>query len=176
MSAHTAYFATGCFWGAERRFWKLDGVIQTSVGYMGGTIANPSYELVCTGRTGHTETVKVIFNPIKISYSRLLKEFWEMHDPTSMDRQGNDIGSQYRSAIFTTSDTQVDEVQKSLNIYQSELDANSIGKIVTQVLPASENQYFEAEEYHQRYLEKNPNGYDCHSSTGVNFPDSMVVS
>jgi peptide-methionine (S)-S-oxide reductase len=174
MSAQTAYFATGCFWGAERRFWKLDGVIQTSVGYMGGTIANPSYELVCTGRTGHTEAVKVSFDPSKISYSRLLKEFWEMHDPTTIDRQGNDIGSQYRSAIFTTTDEQRDEVQKSFNIYQSALDANSIGKIVTQVLPANKHQYFEAEEYHQRYLEKNPNGYDCHSNTGVNFPETAV--
>jgi peptide-methionine (S)-S-oxide reductase len=176
MSAHTAYFATGCFWGAERRFWKLDGVIQTSVGYMGGSIENPSYELVCTGTTGHTEAVKVIFDSSKITYSRLLKEFWEMHDPTSFDRQGNDIGSQYRSAIFTTSVEQIDEVQKSMAIYQAELDKNSIGTIVTQVLPADENEYFDAEEYHQRYLEKNPNGYDCHSSTGVAFPDSMVIA
>jgi peptide-methionine (S)-S-oxide reductase len=174
MSVHTAYFATGCFWGAERRFWKLDGVISTSVGYMGGSIENPSYELVCTGKTGHTEAVKVDFDPTKISYSRLLKEFWEMHDPTSFDRQGNDIGSQYRSAIFTTSSEQQDFVQKSMSIYQRELDARAIGKIVTQVMPASAHKYFEAEPYHQRYLEKNPNGYDCHSSTGVNFPDSLA--
>jgi len=174
MSVHTAYFATGCFWGAERRFWKLDGVISTSVGYMGGSIENPSYELVCTGKTGHTEAVKVDFDPTKISYPRLLKEFWEMHDPTSFDRQGNDIGSQYRSAIFTTSSEQQDFVQKSMSIYQRELDARAIGKIVTQVMPASAHKYFEAEPYHQRYLEKNPNGYDCHSSTGVNFPDSLV--
>ena len=174
MSAQTAYFATGCFWGAERRFWKLDGVIETSVGYMGGTVADPSYELVCTGRTGHTESVKVVFDASKISYSRLLKEFWEMHDPTSLDRQGNDIGSQYRSAIFTTSDQQKREVEQSMAIYQGELDKNSIGQIVTQVLAADAHQYFEAETYHQRYLEKNPNGYDCHSSTGINFPESMV--
>jgi len=174
MSSHIAYFATGCFWGAERRFWKLDGVTHTSVGYMGGSVANPSYELVCTGKTGHTEAVKVTFEPSKISYSRLLKEFWEMHDPTSFDRQGNDIGSQYRSAIFVTSNEQMDEVKKSMAIYQGELDSNSLGKIVTQVLSAMDNEYFEAEQYHQRYLEKNPNGYDCHSSTGVNFPDSMV--
>ena len=175
MSAHTAYFATGCFWGAERRFWKLDGVVQTSVGYMGGTIAHPSYELVCTGSTVHTETVQVIFDPSKISYSRLLKEFWEMHDPTTIDRQGNDIGSQYRSAIFTTTNEQEEEVQKSMAIYQAELDANAIGKIVTQVLPADKHTYFEAESYHQRYLEKNPNGYDCHSTTGIQFPLSMVT-
>ena len=143
---------------------------------MGGSIENPSYELVCTGTTGHTEAVKVIFDSSKITYSRLLKEFWEMHDPTSFDRQGNDIGSQYRSAIFTTSIEQDDEVQKSMAIYQAELDKNSIGTIVTQVLPADGNEYFEAEEYHQRYLEKNPNGYDCHSSTGVAFPDSMVIA
>ena len=174
MSAQTAYFATGCFWGAERRFWKLEGVIETSVGYMGGTVAQPSYELVCTGTTGHTETVKVVFDPSKISYSRLLKEFWEMHNPTSLDRQGNDIGSQYRSAIFTTAEDQKNEVVQSMAIYQAELDKLSIGSIVTQVLPADKNEYFNAEQYHQRYLEKNPNGYDCHSSTGVNFPDSMV--
>ena len=162
------------FLGAERRFWKLDGVIETSVGYMGGTITQPTYELVCTGTTGHTETVKVVFDSSKISYSRLLKEFWEMHDPTSLDRQGNDIGSQYRSAIFTTSDQQKNEVEHSMAIYQAELDKNSIGTIVTQVLAAQHNQYFEAEQYHQRYLEKNPNGYDCHSSTGINFPESMV--
>jgi len=176
MSAQTAYFATGCFWGAERRFWKLEGVIETSVGYMGGTIAQPSYEMVCTGRTGHTETVKVVFDPSKISYSKLLKEFWEMHDPTTLDRQGNDIGSQYRSAIFTTSEQQKSEVEQSMAIYQGELDKNSIGPIVTQVLAADAHQYFEAEQYHQRYLEKNPNGYDCHSNTGVHFPDSMVIA
>jgi peptide-methionine (S)-S-oxide reductase len=176
MSAHSAYFATGCFWGAERRFWKLDGVIETSVGYMGGTVANPSYESVCTGRTGHTETVKVVFDPSKISYARLLKEFWEMHDPTTLDRQGNDIGSQYRSAIFTTSDQQNKDVEQSMAIYQAELDKSSIGPIVTQVLTADQNEYFEAEKYHQRYLEKNPNGYDCHSNTGVYFPESMVIA
>jgi peptide-methionine (S)-S-oxide reductase len=141
---------------------------------MGGTVARPSYELVCTGTTGHTETVKVVFDSSKISYSRLLKEFWEMHDPTSLDRQGNDIGSQYRSAIFTTTEDQKNEVVQSLAIYQAELDKHSIGSIVTQVLAADKNEYFNAEQYHQRYLEKNPNGYDCHSSTGVNFPDSMV--
>ena len=176
MSAQSAYFATGCFWGAERRFWKLDGVIETSVGYMGGTVANPSYESVCTGRTGHTETVKVVFDPSKISFARLLKEFWEMHDPTTLDRQGNDIGSQYRSAIFTTSDEQIKDVEKSMSIYQAELDKSSIGPIVTQVLSADQNEYFEAEKYHQRYLEKNPNGYDCHSNTGVHFPESMVIA
>jgi peptide-methionine (S)-S-oxide reductase len=176
MSAQTAYFATGCFWGAERRFWNLEGVVETSVGYMGGTVLNPSYELVCTGTTGHTETVKVVFDSSKISYSRLLKEFWEMHDPTSFDRQGNDIGSQYRSAIFVTTDEQKIEVEKSMAIYQAELDKSSIGKIVSQVLSAGEHQYFEAESYHQRYLEKNPNGYDCHSSTGIHFPDAMVIA
>jgi peptide-methionine (S)-S-oxide reductase len=142
---------------------------------MGGTIAHPSYELVCTGSTGHTETVQVEFDSSKISYSRLLKEFWEMHDPTTMDRQGNDIGSQYRSAIFTTTDEQVKEVQKSRLIYQAELDTSSIGKIVTQILPADGHTYYEAEAYHQRYLEKNPNGYDCHSSTGTAFPQGVII-
>ena len=168
--SHTAYFATGCFWGAERRFWKLAGVIQTSVGYMGGTKPDPTYKEVCTGTTNHAEMVEIIFDPEVITYQRLLAEFWEMHDPTSLNQQGGDIGTQYRSAIYTTSDDQLKQAIASKGIYQAELDKNGIGKIVTQILPASGVTYWLAEEYHQKYLAKNPNGYDCHSSTGINYP------
>lgn len=166
----TAYFATGCFWGAERRFWNLPGVIETSVGYMGGVSENPSYEEVCTGRTGHAEMVEVRFDPQEISYRRLLEEFWVMHDPTSLNRQGGDIGTQYRSAIYCTTDDQMGEALATRDLYQQALTASGIDEIVTEILSASGVSYFRAEEYHQRYLEKNPNGYDCHSSTGVKFP------
>ncbi|MDA3030344.1 MAG: peptide-methionine (S)-S-oxide reductase MsrA [Actinomycetota bacterium] len=168
--SHTAYFATGCFWGAERRFWQLAGVIQTSVGYMGGNKTDPTYKEVCTGTTNHAEIVEVIYDPDQISYERLLAEFWVMHDPTSLNQQGGDIGSQYRSAIFTTSTQQMDKVLESRDIYQAELTKNGINKIVTQILPATGITYWLAEEYHQKYLLKNPNGYDCHSSTGVAYP------
>ena len=168
----TAYFATGCFWGAERRFWKIDGVISTSVGYMGGSTLNPSYEEVCTGRTGHAEMVEVRFDPQLVSYRRLLQEFWVMHDPTSLNKQGGDIGTQYRSAIYCTTSEQLTEAIDSRDIYQLALTKEGIGEIVTEILDATDVSYFLAEEYHQRYLEKNPNGYDCHSSTGVAFPIS----
>ena len=168
--SHTAYFATGCFWGAERRFWQLAGVIQTSVGYMGGNKPDPTYKEVCTGTTNHAEIVEVIYDPDQISYERLLAEFWVMHDPTSLNKQGGDIGSQYRSAIFTTSAQQMDKTLESKSIYQTELTKNGMDKIVTQILPASGITYWLAEEYHQKYLIKNPNGYDCHSSTGVAYP------
>ena len=168
----TAYFATGCFWGAERRFWNLPGVIETSVGYMGGVTENPSYEEVCTGRTHHAEMVEVKFNPEVISYRRLLEEFWIMHDPTSLNRQGGDIGTQYRSSIYCTSATQMDDAIATRDQYQRVLTAAGIGEIVTEILDADKVPYFRAEEYHQRYLAKNPNGYDCHSSTGVAFPVS----
>jgi len=118
--SHTAYFATGCFWGAERRFWQLAGVIQTSVGYMGGNKPDPTYKEVCTGTTNHAEIVEVIYDPDQISYERLLAEFWVMHDPTSLNKQGGDIGSQYRSAIFTTSPQQMDKVIESKSIYQAD--------------------------------------------------------
>jgi peptide-methionine (S)-S-oxide reductase len=165
-----AYFATGCFWGAERRCWNLPGVISTSVGYMGGARPNPSYEQVCTGVTGHAEMVEVIFDPLVISYRRLLEEFWVMHDPTSLNRQGGDIGTQYRSAIFTTSEAQKLQADITRDVYQAALTRAGISEIVTEIKSADGSPYFLAEEYHQRYLEKNPNGYDCHSSTGVNFP------
>jgi len=165
-----AYFATGCFWGAERRFWQMPGVIETSVGYMGGRRENPSYEQVCTGVTGHAEVVMVKFDPALVGYERLLAEFWMMHDPTSLNRQGNDIGTQYRSAIFTTSDAQHERAERSRDIYQEALKSEGIGEIVTEITDASAHPYWLAEEYHQKYLKKNPNGYDCHSSTGVAYP------
>ena len=169
-TSERAFFATGCFWGAERRFWNLDGVIATSVGYMGGARPNPSYEQVCTGVTGHAETVEVDFDPAKVSYRRLLEEFWVMHDPTSLNRQGGDIGTQYRSAIFTTTAAQQLQAEVTRDVYQAALTRDGIGPIVTEIVSAEGVPYFLAEEYHQKYLKKNPNGYDCHSSTGVNFP------
>ncbi len=172
--SQTAYFATGCFWGAERRFWNLPGVIQTSVGYMGGNKPDPTYKEVCTGTTNHAEMVEVIFDPEVISYQRLLAEFWVMHDPTSLNQQGGDIGTQYRSSIFTTSPEQMQQALASKEIYQNELTKNGMDQIVTQILPASGITYWLAEDYHQRYLEMNPNGYDCHSSTGVAFPTALA--
>ena len=170
ITMSTAYFATGCFWGAERRFWKMAGVIDTSVGYMGGNTTNPSYEAVCTGRTGHAEMVKVDFDPNVLSYHRLLEEFWTMHDPTSLNAQGGDIGTQYRSSIYTTSQDQMTEALASRDLYQRALSDSGIGEIVSEILDSTGVTYYLAEEYHQRYLEKNPNGYDCHSSTGIAFP------
>lgn len=164
-----AYFATGCFWGAERRFWQLSGVLETSVGYMGGNRPNPTYEQVCAGVTNHAEIVAITFDPKLISYRRLLEEFWVMHDPTSLNKQGGDIGTQYRSAIFTTSEAQLNEALATKDIYQALLTAEGIDEIVTQIESANPHTYWLAEEYHQKYLAKNPNGYDCHSSTGVLF-------
>lgn len=168
----TAYFATGCFWGAERRFWNLVGVISTRVGYMGGASVSPSYEEVCTGKTGHAEMVEVNFNPTVISYQRLCEEFWVMHDPTSLNQQGGDIGTQYRSSIFYTNAEQGSIARSTRDSYQAALSAEGIGEIVSEILPADGVTFYPAEEYHQRYLEKNPNGYDCHSSTGVAFPQN----
>jgi len=181
MSTHRnheeiAYFATGCFWGAERRFWNLEGVRETSVGYMGGNKANPTYEEVCTAMTGHAEMVEVRYDPSIISYRTLLEEFWVMHDPTSLNRQGGDIGTQYRSAIFTTSDAQHEEALATRDLYSAELKKSGMHEIVTEIAPATGVTYWPAEEYHQRYLEKNPNGYDCHSSTGVLFPSGTFTT
>ena len=169
-----AYFATGCFWGAERRFWQMPGVTATSVGYMGGTQQNPTYEDVCTGSTGHAEMVKVSFDESKISYQRLLEEFWTMHDPTSLNRQGGDIGTQYRSVIYTTTPAQYVTAVSSRDVYQGVLSENNLDEIATEIISADGVEYFPAEEYHQRYLEKNPNGYDCHSSTGVAYPQESA--
>ncbi|AIW15178.1 peptide-methionine (S)-S-oxide reductase MsrA [Vibrio tubiashii] len=157
----------GCFWGAERLFWQLDGVVSTSVGYAGGYTPNPTYEEVCSGQTGHTEIVRVVFDPSIISLEQLLQTFWEKHDPTQGMRQGNDRGTQYRSAIYVYSDEQYQAALASKQAYQALLgDGN--GAITTEILPAGK--YYYAENYHQQYLAKNPNGYCGLGGTGVCFP------
>ncbi len=163
-----AVFGMGCFWGAERRFWKLHGVYTTSVGYAGGYTPNPSYEEVCTGKTGHTEAVMVVYDPGKVTYDQLLRVFWETHDPTQGYRQGNDIGTQYRSAIYTTSDEQLDQAKRSQDVYQAVLTERGFGDITTEIAPMGD--YYFAEDYHQQYLAKVPNGYDCHANTGISYP------
>ena len=160
-----AQFAMGCFWGAERLFWKIPGVVSTSVGYAGGYTPNPSYEEVCSGRTGHTEIVRVFFDPAQVSYDALLKTFWERHDPTQGLRQGNDIGSQYRSAIYCIDEAQMTAAEASRERYQRGLDAAKLGPITTEIRPAPE--FFAAEDYHQQYLAKNPDGYCGLGGTGV---------
>ncbi len=163
-----AVFGMGCFWGAERRFWTIDGVHTTSVGYSGGHTPNPKYEEVCTGMTGHAEVVMVVFDPALVSYDELLRVFWETHDPTQGYRQGNDIGTQYRSAIYTTNESQLDEAKRSADIYQEILAANGFGEVTTEIQTLGP--YYYAEGYHQQYLAKNPNGYDCHANTGMAYP------
>src|SRR5450631_3391978 len=165
----TALFGMGCFWGAERKFWELgDGIYTTAVGYAGGHTANPTYEEVCSGRTGHTEVVRVVFDPKKISYGQLLKTFWESHNPTQGMRQGNDVGTQYRSAIHTCSDAQRKAADASSTVYQKALAAKGLGTITTEVGPAGE--FYFAEDYHQQYLAKNPDGYCGLGGTGVACP------
>lgn len=163
-----AVFGMGCFWGAERRFWKLPGVYTTSAGYAGGATPNPTYEEVCSGRTGHAEVVMVVYRPAEVSYDDLLRVFWETHDPTQGYRQGNDIGTQYRSTIYTTSDEQLDVAKRSKDTYQSVLTEQGFGDITTEIEPLGD--YYFAEEYHQQYLGKNPHGYDCHANTGIAYP------
>jgi peptide-methionine (S)-S-oxide reductase len=165
-----AVFGLGCFWGEEKMFWELPGVWSTSVGYAGGITPNPSYEEVCTGRTGHAEVVRVIFDPSKISYDDLLRVFWEAHDPTQGMRQGNDVGSQYRSLLLTTSDEQQAKAEHSRDEYQKALSAKGYGEITTSILPLGE--YFYAEDYHQQYLKKNPFGYCPIHATGVQYSDA----
>ena len=166
--AEVAVFGLGCFWGAERRFWLLDGVHVTAVGYAGGRTANPTYKEVCYSDTGHAEVVLVVFNPKIVSYTDLLKVFWESHDPTQGMRQGNDIGSQYRSIILTTSASQYESAVQSRQLYGPVLEANGYGSITTEIEQLSAFHY--AEEYHQQYLEKNPNGYCGIGGTGVSCP------
>jgi peptide-methionine (S)-S-oxide reductase len=169
-----AEFALGCFWGAERRFWETPGVVSTSVGYEGGFTPNPTYEEVCTGRTGHAEAVRVVFDPAKVSYADLLRVFWESHDPTQGMRQGNDMGTQYRSVIFSHSANQQAAAEASRTAYQAKLTEAGYGKITTEVVPASE--FYFAEDYHQQYLSdtKNPNGYCPDHGTGVSCPIGVV--
>lgn len=164
----TAVFGMGCFWGAERRFWKMDGVYTTAVGYAGGYTPNPSYEEVCTGRTGHSEVVLVVYSPEQVSYEELLKVFWETHDPTQGMQQGNDVGTQYRSAIYTTTDEQLETAKRSRDKYQAELTPLGFGDITTEIAPLGD--FYYAEDYHQQYLGKNPHGYDCHANTGIAYP------
>jgi peptide-methionine (S)-S-oxide reductase len=160
-----AQFGMGCFWGAERLFWKIPGVVSTSVGYAGGYTLNPTYEEVCSGRTGHAEVVRVVFDPGRVSYDTLLRAFWERHDPTQGLRQGNDIGSQYRSVIFCTDETQLAAAEASRARYQEGLAAARLGAITTEICPAPV--FFYAEDYHQQYLHKNPDGYCGLGGTGV---------
>jgi peptide-methionine (S)-S-oxide reductase len=160
-----AVFGLGCFWGAERKFWQQSKVFTTAVGYAGGITKNPTYEEVCSGRTGHTEVVLVVFDPKKISYAELLKVFWENHDPTQGMRQGNDVGTQYRSAIYTFSDQQRRAAEQSRAKYEADLKAKGFRPITTEIRDAPE--FYYAEDYHQQYLAKNPNGYCGIGGTGV---------
>ncbi|MCO4786770.1 peptide-methionine (S)-S-oxide reductase MsrA [Marinomonas atlantica] len=171
-SEKEVYFAMGCYWGAERRFWNTHGVSVTAVGFAGGYTPNPTYKEVCTGQTGHTEVVKVIFNTDETSLSEILKVFWESHDPTQGMRQGNDIGTQYRSAIYTINDDDLEAALKSRDDYQKRLIENGFGKITTEVEPL-EAFYF-AETEHQQYLHKNPNGYCGLAGTGISCPIGLI--
>ena len=166
--AELAQFALGCFWGAERVFWKLPGVITTAVGYAGGVTPNPTYEEACSGRTGHAEVVLVVFDPRTISYEALLKVFWENHNPTQGMRQGNDVGTQYRSAIYTYSDAQAEAAEASKTAYAKALGERGLGAVTTEIAPAGE--FYFAEGYHQQYLAKNPAGYCGLGGTGVVCP------
>ena len=170
-----AVFGMGCFWGAERKFWELgDGVFATAVGYAGGHTPNPTYEEVCSGRTGHTEVVLVVFDPGKVSYEKLLKTFWENHDPTQGMRQGNDIGTQYRSAIYTSSEAQRKAADESKVMFAKALGAKGYGSITTEIAPAGPFHY--AEDYHQQYLAKNPAGYCGLGGTGVSCPIGIAAT
>jgi peptide-methionine (S)-S-oxide reductase len=169
-----AVFGMGCFWGAERKFWEADGVFTTAVGYAGGATPNPTYEEVCSGRTGHTEVVLVVFDPEKTSYENMLRIFWENHDPTQGMRQGNDVGTQYRSAIYTFSDAQQEQAVRSLARYQQVLTDAGLGEITTEVREAPT--FYYAEDHHQQYLARNPGGYCGIGGTGVSCPVGLVAT
>jgi peptide-methionine (S)-S-oxide reductase len=170
----TAVVAMGCFWGAERVFWQAPGVYTTAVGYVGGFTPNPTYEEVCSGSTGHTEAVLVVFDPAATSYQEILRLFWEHHNPTQGMRQGNDVGTQYRSAIFTHGDAQQAAAERSRDAYAQALRASGHGEITTTISPAGP--FYYAEEYHQQYLAKNPNGYCGLGGTGVSCPVGIAAS
>ncbi|MGE0622307.1 MAG: peptide-methionine (S)-S-oxide reductase MsrA [Pseudomonadales bacterium] len=170
----SAVFGLGCFWGAERRFWQTPGVFSTAAGYAGGYTANPTYEEVCSGLTGHTEVVLVVFDPAIVDYAELLKVFWESHNPTQGMRQGNDVGTQYRSAIYTADDAQAELAAASRDAYQAALSAAGYGQITTEILAAGP--FYYAEHYHQQYLAKVPNGYCGLGGTGVGCNVSGLVS
>ena len=167
-----ADFALGCFWGEEKTFWEQPGVWTTAVGYQGGYTPNANYKEACTGRTGHAETVRVVYDPTRVSYEQLLRAFWEDHDPTQGFRQGNDVGTQYRSAIFTHTDAQAAAAMASRDMYQAELSKAGYGSITTEIRPAPE--FYFAEDYHQQYLVKNPNGYCPIHATGVKLEGPIV--
>ena len=169
-----AQFGLGCFWGAERKFWQVPGVYTTAVGYSAGYTPNPTYEEVCSGRTGHNESVLVVFDPAEVSYEQLLKVFWESHDPTQGMRQGGDVGTQYRSGIYTYSPEQRAAAEASRDAYQTVLSANRYGPITTEIADAGE--FYFAEGYHQQYLAKNPNGYCGLGGTGVACPVGLVAT
>lgn len=164
------HLAMGCFWGAEELYWRLPGVVSTSVGYMGGYTPNPTYEEVCTGRTGQTETVRVTYDPATISSYEILKAFWENHDPTQGYRQGNDTGTQYRSAVYWTTDEQRELVERTRDAYAAVVSARGYPDITTEIAPAQDLPYYLAEDYHQQYLYKVPHGYRCHANTGLALP------
>mgnify|MGYP001814703894 CR=1 FL=1 len=168
-----AYFGMGCFWGAERMFWQTPGVYSTAVGYGGGFTPNATYEEVCTGQTGHTELVLVAYDPEQVSYEKLLTVFWEGHDPTQGMRQGNDVGTQYRSAVYTVSEDQMAAARTSGDAYQARLTAAGYGEITTEMAPTQA--FYYAEEYHQQYLAKNPNGYCGIGGTGVSCPIGLAT-
>jgi peptide-methionine (S)-S-oxide reductase len=170
----TAIFGLGCFWGAEKAFWQVPGVVATAVGYAGGSTPNPTYNEACSGRTGHAEAVLVAYEPARISYEQLLKTFWEHHDPTQAMRQGNDVGTQYRSIILTADDAQQAAAEASRDVYQANLSAAGFGTIATEIAPAGP--FYYAEDYHQQYLDKNPRGYCPDHSTGVSCPVGLAVS
>jgi peptide-methionine (S)-S-oxide reductase len=170
----TAIFAMGCFWGAERKFWTAPGVYTTAVGYAGGFTPNPTYEEVCSGRTGHTEVVLVVFDPSVTSYDALLRIFWESHDPTQGMRQGNDVGTQYRSAIYASSPAQLAAAEASRQAYQQVLEKAGYGEITTEL--AEDTRFFYAEDYHQQYLARHPNGYCGLGGTGVSCPIGLTAT
>jgi peptide-methionine (S)-S-oxide reductase len=170
----TAIFGLGCYWGPEKAYWQLPGVVTTAVGFAGGTTPNPTYREACSGRTGHAEVVLVAYDPSRISYEELLKTFWEYHDPTQGMRQGNDVGTQYRSIILTADDEQRRVAEASRDAYQAKLSAAGFGKIATEIVPAGP--FYYAEESHQQYLDKVPNGYCPNHATGVKLPDDFVVT
>jgi peptide-methionine (S)-S-oxide reductase len=172
----TAVFGLGCFWGAERIFWQADGVYTTAVGYAGGFTPNPTYEEVCSAQTGHTEAVLVVFDPARTSYDALLKLFWEGHDPTQGMRQGNDVGTQYRSAIYWTTEAQRDAALRSRETYRETLREAGHGEISTEIAALPEHGFYYAEDYHQQYLAKNPNGYCGLGGTGVSCPIGLTAS
>jgi peptide-methionine (S)-S-oxide reductase len=169
-----AHFGMGCFWGAERMFWRAPGVYSTAVGYAGGYTPNPTYEEVCSGRTGHNEVVQVVYDPARTSYDELLKVFWEGHDPTQGMRQGNDVGTQYRSGIYVHSEAQREAAERSREAFQKVLDQGGYGPITTEIVPAPE--FYYAEDYHQQYLEKVPNGYCGLGGTGLSCPVGVAAA